>query len=390
MELYEPSTAQHELLARVRALGERWLPSVQKWDVEDIAPLSDMLDEARDADLLGLTVPPEHGGKGLDIIDYVLCIEEMCRVTHSWLTAEALFRTSGPGPTIIMAAQGDDCREKFLPDIVNGHKTCAIALTEPDHGSGLTDLETVAIDEGDHYLVNGTKRYVTGGPEDDLYATFVRFGDTPGARGIGAMILEKGLEGLELTTGSEVLGARGTPHGKMFMTDCVVPKENLVLPAGHFGTLMKAFNVERIHNAALSVGLAQGAYDLAIDFSRKRKQFGRPIYEFQAVYHALAEMWMQTEAARHLVYKAALTAVDGKFPLPLEVSTAKVMANRAGRDVCWQSMQIHGGDGITKDYLVEQSYRDVIAASYGGGTADISKNVIGSLLLGEKLEQRRA
>jgi alkylation response protein AidB-like acyl-CoA dehydrogenase len=347
-----------------------------------------MLDSARHAGLLGITVPTKYGGKDGDIIDYVLCIEEMCRVTHSWLTAEALFRTSGPGPTIIMAAADDACREKFLPEIVDGRKTCAIALTEPNHGSGLTDLETVAVDNGDHYVVNGVKRFVTGAPEDDLYATFVRFGQTPGAKGIGAMVLESGMEGLELTPGSEVMGARGTPHGMMIMTDCLVPKENVVLTAGHFGTLMEAFNVERMHNAALSVGLAQGALDMAVDYARQRMQFGRRIVEFQAVYHSIAEMHMEIEGARQLVYKAALTARHGKFPLPLEVSVAKVVANRVGRDVCWRAMQIHGGDGLTKDYLVEQSYRDVIAASYGGGTADVSKNVIASLLLGEKFDQR--
>jgi alkylation response protein AidB-like acyl-CoA dehydrogenase len=349
-----------------------------------------MLDAAREAGVLGITIPKQHGGQDRDIIDYVLCIEEMCRVTHSWLPAEALFRTSGPGPTIIMAAESDECRAKFLPDIVDGRKTCAIALTEPDHGSALTDLTTVAVDKGDHYVLNGVKRYVTGSPEDDLYATFVRFGDVPGAKGIGAVVIEKGMDGLELTQGSEVMGARGTPHGKMIFTDCVVPKENVVLGAGHFGTLMEAFNVERMHNAALSVGLAQGALDMAIDYARKREQFGRPIFEFQAVYHSIAEMHMQTEAARQLVYKAALSARGGKYPLPLEVSVAKTVANRTGRDVCWRSMQIHGGDGLTRDYLVELSYRDVIAASYGGGTADISKNVIASLLLGEKLDQRRS
>jgi alkylation response protein AidB-like acyl-CoA dehydrogenase len=389
MEHFQLTDSQTNLLERVRELGQQWLPRVQQWDAEDSSPLPELLDDARTAGLLGLTVPPEHGGQDRDIIDYVLCIEEMCRVTHSWLTAEALFRTSGPGPTIIMASEQQVTKDKFLPDIVDGRKTCAIALTEPNHGSGLTDLETVAIDHGDHYIVNGTKRYVTGAPEDDLYATFVRFGDVPGAKGIGAFIAEKGMEGLELTIGSEVMGARGTPHGKMIFTDCPVPKENVVLGAGHFGTLMQAFNVERMHNAALSVGLAQGALDMAIEYARERQQFGRRIVEFQAVYHSIAEMHMETEGARQLVYKAALTAHRGKFPRPLEVSVAKTVANRTGRDVCWRSMQIHGGDGLTKDYLVEQSYRDVIAASYGGGTADISKNVIASLLLGEKLEQRR-
>jgi butyryl-CoA dehydrogenase len=165
---FETTESQHDLVGRVRALGEQWLPTVQRWDAEDSAPLRQMLDAARGAGLLGITIPKQHGGQDRDIIDYVLCIEEMCRVTHSWLPAEALFRTSGPGPTIIMAAQSEECRAKFLPDIVDGRKTCAIALTEPDHGSALTDITTVAVDKGDHYVLNGVKRFVTGSPEDDL------------------------------------------------------------------------------------------------------------------------------------------------------------------------------------------------------------------------------
>jgi alkylation response protein AidB-like acyl-CoA dehydrogenase len=387
---FEPTPTQQDMLKRVRTLGEQWLPDVSRWDREDTAPLSEMLAEADAQQLLGITVPKEYGGQGLDMIDYVLCIEEICRVTHSWLAAEVLFRTSGPGPTIIMAAQNQECREKFLPDIVSGRRTCGIALTEPDHGSGLTDLETVAVEDGDCFVLNGTKRFVTGAIEDELYATFVRFGDEPGAKGIGAIVVEKDTPGLRLLAGSEVMGARGCPHGSMTFEECRVPKENLVLAAGQFSSLMEAFNVERMHNAALSVGLAQGAYDMAVSYARARRQFGRPIFEFQAVYHKIAEMWIQIESARHLVYKAALTAIDGKYPQALDVSVAKVLANQVGRDVCWQSMQIHGGDGLTKDYLVEQSYRDVIAASYGGGTADVAKNVIASMLLGEKLNQRRS
>lgn len=390
MEYFQPSAQQQDMLARVRALGEEWLPYIVKWDADDKAPILEMLATAKKYDLVGVTVPKEYGGLGLDMIDYTLAVEQICRTTKSWLPAEALFRTSGPGPAIIMAADNEVCKEKFLPDIVSGSKTCTIALTEPEHGSGMTDLETVAIEDGDYFILNGSKRFITGAVEDDLYATFVRFGDTPGAKGIGAMVIEKGLPGLRIEHGPQVIGARGCPHGNMFFENCRVPKENLVLREGNFRRLMQAFNVERMHNSALSVGLAHGAYDDAVLYTRKRKQFGRRIVEFQAVYHTLAEMWIQIESARHVVYKAALTAVDGKFPLGLEVSVAKVLANRVGRDVCWQSMQLHGGDGITKDYLVQQAYRDVIAASYGGGTGMVMKNVIAAQLLGEKFDQRRS
>ena len=387
--MHEITDRQKDLLERVRTLGEKWQPSVSQWDRDDTAPLADLLAMARNEGLLGLTIPEAHGGLGGTAIDYALCVEEIARVSHSAIPPEVLFRTSGPGPAIILGATNPRCTEKFLPDIVAGHRTCAIALTEPDHGSDLTDLETSAVDAGDSFVLNGRKRFVTGCPEDDLYATFVRFGDAPGARGIGAVIVEKGTPGLTLDYGAEVMGARGVPHGTMRFDECRIPKDNLVVPAGHFPQLMEAFNVERLHNCALSVGLAQGAYDLAVEYTGRRHQFGRPVVEFQSVYHSLADMWVKIDAARQLVHKAALTAVDGRFPKALEVSAAKLMANQVGMDVIWQAMQLHGGDGITRDHLVELSYRDMQAVCFGGGTAAVLKNFVASQLLGRKFDQHR-
>jgi len=180
------------------------------------------------------------------------------------------------------------------------------------------------------------------------------------------------------------------PHGTMTFDHCRIPRDNLVVPAGHFPQLMEAFNVERLHNCSVSIGLAQGAYDLAVEYTARREQFGRPVVEFQSVYHTLADMWIKVDAARQLTYKAALTAVDGRFPKALDVSAAKLMANEVGMAVIWQAMQLHGGDGITRDHLVEMSYRDMQAASFGGGTAPVLKNFVASQLLGRKFDQHRS
>jgi alkylation response protein AidB-like acyl-CoA dehydrogenase len=386
--MHEITEGQQERIDRARTLAEKWLPMVAQWDREDKAPVGELLAMASAEGLLGLTIPEAHGGLGGLAIDYSLCVEEMARVSHSVMPPEVLFRTSGPGPTIILAATNPRCIEKFLPDIVAGRRTCAIALTEPEHGSDLTDLETTAADDGHGgFVLNGAKRFVTGCPDDDLYATFVRFGGIPGPRGIGAVIVEKGTPGLTLDFGAEVAGARGMPHGTMAFEDCPVPAENLVVPAGHFPQLMQAFNVERLHNCSVSIGLAQGAYELAVEYTTERRQFGRPVIEFQSVYHTLADMWVKIEAARGLVHKAALTAVDGRFPRALEVSAAKLMANEVGMQVVWQAMQLHGGDGITRNHLVELSYRDMQAAWFGGGTAPVLKNFVASQLLGRKFDQ---
>ena len=388
--MHELTDRQKDLLHRVRTLGEKWQPLIEGWDRDDAAPLPELLATARVEGLVGLTIPEAHGGLGGTAIDYALCVEEIARVTHSAIPPEVLFRTSGPGPAIILAGTNPRCAQKFLPDIVTGRRTCAIALTEPNHGSDLTDLEASALDEGDYLVLNGRKRFVTGCPEDDLYATFVRFEDAPGARGIGAVIVEKEARGLLLERGAEVMGARGIPHGTMTFEDCRVHKDNLVVPAGHFPRLMEAFNVERLHNCALSVGLAQGAYDLAVDYTNRRHQFGRPVVEFQAVYHSLADMWVKIDAARQLVHKAALTATDGRYPKALDVSAAKLFANQVGMDVIWQAMELHGGDGITRDHLVELSFRDMQAVCFGGGTAPVLKNFVASQLLGRKFDQHRS
>lgn len=388
--MHEITDRQRDLLDRVRTLGQKWAPLVSQWERDDAAPVAELLATAGDEGLLGLTIPTEQGGQGGTAIDYVLCVEEITRVSHSVIPAEVLFRTSGPGPAIILTATNQRCTEKFLPDIVAGRRTCAIALTEPNHGSDLTDLETTATDDGDGFILNGRKRFVTGCPEDNLYATFVRFRGIPGPRGIGAVIVEQGAPGLTLEHGAEVAGARGMPHGNMTFDHCRIPRDNLVVPAGHFPQLMEAFNVERLHNCSVSIGLAQGAYDLAVEYTGRREQFGRPVVEFQSVYHTLADMWIKVEAARQLTYKAALTAVDGRFPKALDVSAAKLMANEVGMAVIWQAMQLHGGDGITRDHLVEMSYRDMQAASFGGGTAPVLKNFVASQLLGRKFDQHRS
>lgn len=389
MEYFQPSAQQQEMLTRVKALCEEWMPFISKWDREDKAPLLDMLKTAGKYQLTGLMVPKQYGGLDLNAIDYALAVELMTSISKSWLPSEAFFRTSGPCPAIIIAAENEACRAKFLPDIVAGRKAGTIALTEPLHGSDMSDLETTATEDGNYFILNGSKRFITGATEDDIYATFVRFKNIPGSKGVGAIIVEKGLPGFRMEKGPEFMGARATPHGNLFFEDCRVPKENLVLREGNFARLMRAFNIERLHNSAVSVGLGQGAYDEAVAYIRKRKQFGRPIMEFQSIYHSIAEMHMELEGARLLMLKAALTAVDGKFPRALEVSVAKTVANRTGRNVCFKAMQLHGGDGVTMDYPVQQAYRDVVVASYGGGLPTVLNNIIAGALLGEKFDQHK-
>jgi butyryl-CoA dehydrogenase len=218
---------------------------------------------------------------------------------------------------------------------------------------------------------------------------FVRLDGVAGMDGVTAAVVEKGTPGFTMDGGPECMGSRGSPHGELHFEDCRVPRENLLMGTGSFPRVMQAFNMERIYISAVCVGLAQGAYDEALGYSAERQQFGKPINEFQAVYHLIAEMWTQIESARYLTYKAALTAQDGKFPRALDAGVAKLHAADMGRDVCWKAMQVLGGNGLVTGFPPERCFRDVIASSLAGGTTQVLKNTIGAQVLGKRFDQRR-
>lgn len=386
---FQLNEKQKELKERAKAFGEKWAPFAKDMDVSNKAPFKEMLKDSVDMGLAGLTIPAKYGGQDLSAIEFILAIEEACRAMKTWLAGDILFGTTCTGPTVIMISDNEGLKSKYLPQIARGEKTVAIAMTEPQYGSAVTEIETSAVLEGEEYVINGTKRFITGAPDYDLYATFVRFNGIPGMKGVGAVLAEKGMPGLTMTEGPDVMGARGGPHGELHFKNCRIPRESIIVREGKFGLLMQAFNMERLYIAAMCLGLAEGAFDTAIAYSNKREQFGRPVNEFQAIYHMIAEMWAQIESVRYLNYMAAATADQGKFPKPLEVSIAKLHATDAARDVCWKAMQILGGDGLVIGFPPERCFRDVIVSSIAGGTIQVLKNVIASLVLEKKLDQRK-
>ena len=318
------SASQLSLQARAREVGMRWRGQYAKWDAEDQAPYPEVVASLRDAGLLGLTIPKEYGGKGGDALDYAIVVEELIRTSRCWILGEGPFATTGPGPSMILLAQEERTRKKYLPPIVNGEIGCAIALTEPNHGSDLTDLETTAVPDGNDFIINGHKRFITGSPHNELYTVFARFDGIKGARGVGCVLVEKGTPGCELLRGAEWFGVRGMPHGEVILTDCRVPKENVVRGAGHFRELMTGFNMERLHNSIYSLALAGIAYDEAVAYTEKRKTFGKDIIQYQSVYHDLVDMYLAIEAQRLLTWRAAATADQGVFPRVLESTLSKL------------------------------------------------------------------
>lgn len=377
---FEFTPAQELLREKAREAGLRWRDEVAKWDLEDEAPYDEVAASMADYGLLGLTMPAEYGGQELTALDYVLVVEELFRHSQHWIVGEPTFCSTGPGASLVLLAEDEATRAKFMPDIVSGQKACGIALTEPDHGSDLTHLETSAVLDGDEFVVNGAKRFITGCPINEVYATFVRFDGIPGAKGIGAIVAEKGTPGLRLERGARFVGSRGVPHGEMHFENCRIPRENLIAGPGRFAQLMTAFNMERIHNSTYSLAFAEAAFDEAVAYCEKRQAFGKDIIEFQASYHSLVDMWLDIEGHRLLTYRAAATADEGRFPKALDVSLSKLSGCTILPQVTLKAMVLSGGDGTTLDFPVQRLHRDAVAAMVAGGSPPVLKNAIASQL----------
>jgi butyryl-CoA dehydrogenase len=374
------SASQLALQSRAHEVGTRWRGQYAKWDAEDEAPYREVVASLRDAGLLGLTIPKEYGGKGGDALDYAIVVEELIRTSRCWILGEGPFATTGPGPSMILLAQDERTRRKYLPPIVNGEIGCAIALTEPNHGSDLTELETTAVPDGNEFIINGHKRFITGSPHNELYAVFARFDAVKGARGVGCVLVEKGTPGCELLRGAEWFGVRGMPHGEVILSDCRVPKENIVRGAGNFRELMTGFNMERLHNSIYSLALAGIAYDEALAYTEKRKSFGKELIQYQSVYHDLVDMYLAIEAQRLLTWRAAATADQGVFPKVLDSTLSKLNGSQMAPQVTLTAVKLHGGDGVTKEFPVQTALRDAVTALVAGGAPAVLKNTIAAQL----------
>ncbi|MBI2863505.1 MAG: acyl-CoA/acyl-ACP dehydrogenase [Chloroflexi bacterium] len=378
---------QEDLKKRAHEFALAFRPHVAEWDAANHCPLEEVTQAARKAGLLGITMPKEYGGKDLSVMDYVVAHEEVNR-TGQWATlGEPMFSTSGPGPTILLRSENGALKKKFLADIITGEKRCAVAITEPMYGSNIDDLETAAEEKSGHFVVNGSKRFITGATDNELYATFVRFKNIPGSKGVGVLMIQAGSPGVTILPGPVFVGTRGQPHGELLFENAVIPKENLMWREGNFARVMECFNMERVHNATMSLATAEAALDEALKYTQTRKAFGKFICEFQAVYQDLAEIATLIEATRGLVYRAACTAIDGKYPLLIEATMAKLYASEVVRKVTEMAMTLHGGDGTTMDFPIQRLWREGPIATVGGGSPAILRNMIARKLLNRRLDQ---
>lgn len=328
---------------------------------------------------MGMMNDPEYGGGGMDTLSYVLALEEVSKTDAS---ASVIMSVNNSLVCWGLDEYGThEQKEKYLRPLVTGTKLGAFCLSEPEAGSDATSQKTTAIEKDDHYLLNGTKNWITNGGTADYYLVIAQTNKELKHKGINVFIVEKGWGGFEIGPKEEKLGIRSSDTHSLIFNDVKVPKENRIGPDGFgFKYAMKTLAGGRIGIAAQALGIAQGAYDRALAYSKIRKSFGTEICNHQAIAFKLADMYAQIEGARLLVYKSAIDKDTGKS-YDLASATAKLVASQAAMDVTIEAVQIHGGNGYVKEYHVERLMRDAKITQIYEGTSEIQKIVISRSIL---------
>ena len=383
---FELTPDQLELQASARAFARGKLASVgREIEATNEPPSRELKRELGRQGFLGVNTPSELGGLGLGSIEALIVLEEFAKV-HPAVAFPVFESCVGPVKAIERFGQ-ERLKRRLIPEVCSGERVIAVAMSEPDAGSALTDLKTRAEIKGDRIIVNGMKRWCSGGGKSDGYVVYVRLADKPGAKGIGAVYVDAGLPGLSFGAREQLMGWRGIWSADIFFENVEIPLENLIVPAGGFNKMMEAFDLERCGNATMSLGIAAAAFEDVLGYVQEREAFGKPLVDFQAVQLKLAEMAMQVEAARLLIHRAAMRSDQG-FPSVADSSMAKCFANEAVRDVTGKALQLMGGYGYSKDYPMEQRFRDGWGWGIAGGAIDIQKSNIASALVGRRFNQR--
>ena len=367
--------ANKEMVPVAAEMEEKSMPLPKEW-----------LKKYSDMGFLGINVDQKYGGLGLSNLEALLVMEEFAKISSA--VAFPIFESCvGPVKAIEHFAS-EDLKMRVIPEICKGNIIVAVSMSEPNAGSALTDLTTKAELKNDKVIINGTKRWCSGGGHSEGYVVYCKMSDDPGAKGIGAVYVEKDSKGLSFGQQENLMGWNGVPSADIYFDNVEVPKENIVVEAnGGFKKLMEAFDLERCGNATMCLGQASGALEQVLGYVQEREQFGKPIVEFQAVQMKLAEMAMKVEASRLLIHRAAHNAQEG-FPSIFESSVGKCFCNETAREVVAAAMQLMGGYGFNKEYTMERRYRDVWGWGIAGGTIDIQKINIAASMVGRRFNQR--
>ena len=334
----------------------------------------DLLKQLGELGFMGMMVDPKYGGSGMDTLSYVIAMEEISKIDAS--VSVAMSVNNSLVCWGIETFGSEEQKQKYLVPLAKGEKVGAFCLSEPEAGSDATSQRTTAIDKGDHYLLNGTKNWITNGSTASTYLVIAQTDVDKGHRGINAFIVEKGWKGFEISAKEDKLGIRGSDTHTLVFSDVKVPKENRIGDDGFgFKFAMKTLSGGRIGIAAQALGIAAGAYELSLSYSKERETFGKPISQHQAIQFKLADMYLEIEAARMLVYKSAWHKDQG-MDYATSGAMAKLHASEVAMKTTVEAVQIHGGYGYVKEYHVERLMRDAKITQIYEGTSEIQRIVI--------------
>lgn len=367
-----------ELSAKIA--DEKIAPVAIEYDEKGIFP-RDIMKVLADSDLCGVYIPEEYGGLGGGVFEMSLVVEQLSRACGGISLA---FAGTGLGTFPIILFGNEEQKKKYLPGIASGEKIAAFGLTEADAGSDAAGIQTTAVLDGDEYVLNGTKQWITNGGEADIYTVVACTNRSKGARGFSAFIVEKDTPGFTYGKKENKMGIRASATRELVFTNCRIPKENLLSKEGMgFIVAMKTLDRTRPGVAAQALGIAQGSFEAALKYSRERVQFGQAISSFQAIQHILADMAIQIEASRALVYQTCKYIDSGAKNFSKESAMSKVMASDTAMKVTVDAVQVMGGYGYMKEYPVEKRMRDAKITQIYEGTNQIQRNVIALELIKE-------
>ncbi|MEO6724311.1 MAG: acyl-CoA dehydrogenase [Blastocatellia bacterium] len=376
---FELTDEQHQVKRMVREFAEAEIkPHVMEWDESQHFP-RELFTKMGELGLTGVIFPEQYGGAGMGYVEYVTVIEEIARVCGSIGLSVAAHNSLCTNHIYQYASEAH--KQKYVTPLAKGEKLGAWALTEPSSGSDASGMKTNAVRSNGGWLLNGSKNFITHGISGDTCVVLAITNREMRSRGISAFVVERGMKGFLAGKKENKLGVRASETASIIFEDCWIPQENLLGEQGRgFVNAMHILDGGRISIAALAIGIAQGAFEAALKYSQERKQFGQPIFEFEAIQFKLAEMAMQIDAARLLTMRAAWLK-DNKRPTTKESAMAKLYASEIAVRVSEEAIQIHGGYGYTKDYPVEKYWRDSKLCTIGEGTSEVQRLVIARQLI---------
>ncbi|PIP19853.1 MAG: acyl-CoA dehydrogenase [Candidatus Omnitrophica bacterium CG08_land_8_20_14_0_20_41_16] len=359
---------------------EKIRPAAAKYDISEEYPW-EVLRVMAASDMFGLFIPEEYGGLGAKVMNLCLATEEFSRACGG---IAVCYAASALGTFPIVLFGTDEQKKKYLPDLAKGKKVAAFAITEPEAGSDASAIKTSAKKEGDYYILNGLKHFITNGGDAETYVVIAMTDKSKGARGASAFIVEKGTPGFTFGKKEDKFGIRASSTRELIFTDCKVPAKNLLAKEGMgFIVTMRTFDMSRPGVASQALGIAQGALELAVKYVRERVQFGKPISSFQGVQWMLADMATEVEAARGLVYSTARMVDAGIKDVAKESAMAKMFASDTAMKVSIDALQLFGGYGYMKDYPIEKYVRDAKITQIYEGTNQIQRSIIALKLIKE-------